>query len=127
MEAASTAGEHFGKMHRADGQAGAGESALQLHEAARINGNYRSSPRTQYRFNLSAGHRARHFGKLHRKCSTETAALLGGVHLAKLEPADFGQQRSGRLPDTQVPQGVATIVVSNSLFEPRTNVFHLRN
>jgi len=119
--------KNLGKMHGLDGQARAIDYALELHQAARIDGDHRGCPGLLDGLDLGASHRARHLGKLHRKRSAESAAFLRRRHLGEREAAHVGQQSSRSALDPQLAQRVAAIVIRHHAIEARPDIVHLGN
>src|SRR6476659_6684521 len=80
-----SSGQNFREMQGFYGQAGARESAAQLHEATRVDRDDGVRAGLLDRLDLRPGHAARDFGKFDGESAAETAALLGEVHLAELQ------------------------------------------
>ena len=64
-------------------------------------------------------------GEFHREGAAESAALLGGVHLAQFQTAHIGQQTARAFLDVEFAQRVATVVIGDDAFEARADVLHL--
>src|SRR5690242_8276615 len=84
-----TAGEDFGQVHGADGEALAKDGALELHQATGINGDDGTRARTQDGFGLGARHASGELGELNGEGSAESTALFRRIHLAQLQALHF--------------------------------------
>src|SRR5213082_247868 len=104
-------------MEGADLRPDAGESSLNLHEAARVERDDGAGAGALDGFDLGAGHGAGELGELHGEGSAEAAALLGRQHLAQLEAADVGEEAARRAFDAELAEGVAAVVERDYVVE----------
>src|SRR5664280_910601 len=80
--------QNFGQVHGAHVQARARKSALNLHQATRVERHYGMGARAHDGFDLGARHGARKLGEFDREGAAEPAALFGRDHLAQLQSLD---------------------------------------
>src|SRR4051812_3477261 len=88
----SAARGDFGQVHGSGGGTGAGESALDLHETARVERDDRAGAGALDGVDLGAGHSAGQLGEFDGESAAEAAALLRGKHLTELEAADISEK-----------------------------------
>src|SRR5579871_5438596 len=110
-------------MHGTDGGSSAAQSALQLHEAAGIDGHDGIGAGARNRVYFSSRHGAGDIGELDREGSTEAAAFLGRIHFGEAKTANGSQQAARGVLDFELAKGVATIVVGDDPIKFRADVF----
>ena len=123
----SSRSQYFRQVERADGQARAIDHTLELHQAARIKGDYRACFCFENRIDLGARHSTGNLWELDGEGAPESTAFLGRFHFAQRKALDLGKQPSRAILDVQFTQRVAAIVVSDHPVEPRADILHARH
>ncbi len=113
---------NLGQVHGPDGEPGAGERALQLHEATGVDRDHRARAGAHDGVDLGARHGAGDFVELDGERAAESAALFGDVHLAQLEAAHVPEQAARAVLDVELAQRVAAVVIGDDFFAPGAHV-----
>ena len=111
-------------MQSSDGEPGAIDDALQLHQTTGVDRHHRGCPGLLNGIDLGARHGARNLGELDGERAAKATALFRRAHFREREALHLCQQFSGAGLDLQFAQRVAAIVIGDDAVEARAYILN---
>ncbi len=109
-------------MQGAEGQSGAIDHSLELHEATGVDGDDGGCAGFLDGIDLGAGHGAGNLREFDGERAAEAAAFFRDIHFGEREPLDMSEQFSRARFDAQLAEGVAAVVIGDDAVEPGADI-----